>query len=316
MKFLQKNNMKKLTSIGGAILMIIAVVFIVERFRVMWDEIDFSVLTHFWIIMALVMVALFEAIWMMLNAINYRKLVKNVSGVKVDYPLAIKVYNIANLYKYIPGGVMYFIGRNQMVGPTKSLTHGKVALATVLEGILWGIVGATISFIYAFNYSVNYFHKLEIMPLAQTIFVIVLIIIILLIFLFRKKLKKAIDNLKGHIKDFSFVIFKRITWTFVLMNLWSTTFLATLIIMGAEVNFSLAITVMGLYTLSWTIGFLTPGVPSGIGVREAMMLMFLSAAIDQSILLGAIVMHRGLQVVGDVIAYGMGMLYFKIRGKK
>jgi len=68
-------------------------------------------------------------------------------------------------------------------------------------------------------------------------------------------------------------------------------------------------TIIGLYVLSWLAGFITPGAPSGLGIREAVMLMFMGAMVYEPVLLSAIVTHRALNVVGDMFSLCVGHGY-------
>jgi hypothetical protein len=65
--------------------------------------------------------------------------------------------------------------------------------------------------------------------------------------------------------------------------------------------------------LSWLAGFLTPGAPSGLGVREVLMMMFMAGTLNEGILISAMFMHRMLTVMGDVIAYGMAFTYAQVK---
>jgi len=308
----KKFDTKTLTTILGALLMIAAFIFLSRRIMLMWEDIDLSVLVSQWAIMGLVIIALIEGTNIVLSALNFRSLITNVSGIAISKTLTLLIYCKSNLYKYIPGGVMFFIGRNQIVFKTKNLTHGQVALATLFEGILWIIVAITIAALYALNYPLYHIRKLDIMPQISVIALILIPIILIMLYLFRKGLLEIYYNLKKKNKNFRFsIIFKRFASIFIILNIWAFSFLLTLIIMGAEMSISLAFTVMGLYTLSWLAGFLVPISPGGIGIREAVLLVFLGTMINEGVLLSTMVMHRLLQVMGDVLGYGAALTYNK-----
>jgi len=95
----------------------------------------------------------------------------------------------------------------------------------------------------------------------------------------------------------------------VILAMQALTFPATLLLLGQSLTPSLTTAIIGLFALSWLAGFLTPGAPSGLGIREAMMLLFLGGLVDESVLLTAIVLHRAMGVVGDVFVYGLGLVY-------
>ena len=65
----------------------------------------------------------------------------------------------------------------------------------------------------------------------------------------------------------------------------------------------------GGYALAWAIGFVVPGAPGGLGVREAMLLTFLSGAVEDKSVLIAAILFRVATTLGDA-------LFFLIARKK
>ncbi len=62
----------------------------------------------------------------------------------------------------------------------------------------------------------------------------------------------------------------------------------------------------GAYVLAWLVGFLTPGAPAGLGVRELALLFLLKGIVNEADLLFAAVLWRGITVGGDVLFFGLG----------
>jgi len=306
-----KIDIKKAVSLVGTALMVISIVFIVRQLINVRHDIDFSSLASPVVIAALFLIIAAEGFVMILNALNYQSIVFSLTGVSVKRFMVVKVYTIANLYKYIPGGVMYVVGRNRLAVEVAELSHGKVALSTVIEGVLWAVAGAIISAAYAFNHSLYYIRQIEAMPVIAAIFIAAFLVIILTILLFRRQVANFFSE-KLNIRHFKVKVALKLLFSmFMLKNLWAATFIAVLVVLGQPMTVGLAITLMGLYILSWTAGFLTPGAPSGLGIREAVLLMFMSGTINEGILISAIVIHRALQVAGDVLAYGLVFCYGK-----
>jgi hypothetical protein len=209
---------------------------------------------------------------------------------------------------------MYVLGRNKMAIDTDDLSHGKVAIATVIEGATIAVAAVLIAVAFSFEHSLYYIRQLENMHRVGIAAVLIIAIVIPVIYRFRKKLGEFLRNLKRDTKDIRLIVLvKRLSFAFVLMFLWAFTFLATLMLLGQPITLNLGITVMGLYMLSWVAGFLTPGAPSGLGVREVVMLMFMANTLNEGILISAMFMHRMLTVVGDVSAYGMALAYAQVR---
>jgi hypothetical protein len=50
---------------------------------------------------------------------------------------------------------------------------------------------------------------------------------------------------------------------------------------GVVDNWATGFIVMGSYVIAWLAGFVTPGAPAGIGVREAVLVILLATASHQ-----------------------------------
>lgn len=307
-----KMSKSKIVSLVGALLMVASLVFLGRRLftSLVASEFDLTAFLSTSVVMGLAAVAFFEGVGIWLAALNFRALVKNVSGVLVTRPLGLVVYTISNLYKYIPGGVMYIVGRNRLAVETEELTHPKVALSTVLEGVITVVAAILLIIITVFDHAVDYLRQVE----PPRAFVVVVIIIVVLAgsaaFSFRFKIKKGLDKLFDHMRVLSIpVLLKRFGFGFIIMILWGGTFLATLLVLGQPLEPAQMSMVIGLFLLSWLAGFLTPGAPSGIGIREIVMLMFMGGILYEELLFSAMLMHRIVAAAGDIAAYGAALGY-------
>ncbi len=64
---------------------------------------------------------------------------------------------------------------------------------------------------------------------------------------------------------------------------------------------------MAIFTTAWVAGFLMPGAPGGIGIRDGIIALGLGLFIDQGAGLGAAIAHRAISVLGDVSVFGLGL---------
>jgi len=314
MTFLKSIDPKKAASWVGAVLMAAALFFILRQIMSMWQDIDLSILANPWVLAALLGLALMEGVAILLASVNYRILIRNVSGITVERPLATVVYMVSNLYKYIPSGVMFVLGRNRMALETQGLGHGKVLLATVLEGVFVAAAAMILSGVLIFDYVIYYFYQLDIWPMAGLTLGAAALIVIPVLYLLRKRLGMYFKNLKAETEVLRpAVLLKRLAFGGVPMSISAISFTITLTLLGQPMTFGLGLTVIGLFILSWLAGFLAPGVPSGIGVREAVLLMFLAGTLNEGVLLSAVIIHRVLAVVGDVMGYGAAWGYARVK---
>jgi uncharacterized membrane protein YbhN (UPF0104 family) len=68
-------------------------------------------------------------------------------------------------------------------------------------------------------------------------------------------------------------------------------------------NASIIPSVLGLFILSWLIGFIMPGAPAGIGIRETMLVVVLGGLISPDMLVFSAVVLRLISIIGDVVSF-------------
>ena len=68
----------------------------------------------------------------------------------------------------------------------------------------------------------------------------------------------------------------------------------------------------GLFSLAWVVGFVTPGAPAGLGVRDAIIVTGLTAVYGAGIAVGLTVLLRFVTISGDGLAFASGVLARRI----
>jgi|WetSurMetagenome_2_1015567.scaffolds.fasta_scaffold00720_9 glycosyltransferase 2 family protein len=273
---------KSLLNWLGLGLGILGIIFIVYRFRGISDEINISAISKFqWAGILLGCAAYSGACVIQAfawhNILEYLKL-------PVKPIWSIPTFGISQMAKYIPGNVFQFASR-QAIGVSEGLPGIPLA-----KSIIWelGLMAGT-AFLFAIFIIPNYNKNVSTL-LTILIFILILIVLLFVIGLF---IGRRISNSIG-----LFAIFFSITSAIFI-------YLLTLILgWQAPPGFQL-ITLCGIYIFSWLIGFITPGAPAGVGVREIVLFSLLSPFIPEGILLLAIVVMRFITVGGDLFFYGV-----------
>lgn len=237
---------------------------------------------------------------------------RQTSCAKVTFRKAAYVYSLSNIAKYLPGSIFHFAGR-QILGSRIGWRHGEIARASLLEiGATTVTGGMLFIFIVLFTSSdelmranapsfwqVIAVHKVEIS-------ISMLAISLLALFgTHRLGLFNLIFGWSG--ARLSVVLALHIA--FFLCNLGIALALADHLT-AAPVNLSPAIISL-TYLLAWIAGFVIPGAPGGIGVREGVLVWLLAGHTDTGIAF-ALALGFGMRIVttiGDLvcalIAYGI-----------
>jgi hypothetical protein len=68
-----------------------------------------------------------------------------------------------------------------------------------------------------------------------------------------------------------------------------------------------------VFSLAWAIGFVTPGAPAGLGVREGAMMFMLSGMAPEDATLLLITAARIATLAADAVWFTVGIFYFRYR---
>ena len=60
---------------------------------------------------------------------------------------------------------------------------------------------------------------------------------------------------------------------------------------------------LGIVSISWLLGFIIPGAPAGLGVREYSLVLMLSTIMPISISISCSIIYRLLSLLSDVILF-------------
>lgn len=296
-----KNN-KTLRLIGN-LLMVFSVVFIAKKFydsRTLIGSIEWKktipLFTFASILYALIMGGF---------ALCYQFLIKRLTGKSVNSINVIYLYLRSNLYKYLPGNVFHLIGRNQ-IAKDESLPHVQVAMITTLEIILQIITVLILVLLFSAEYLIQYLTRaIQFIGENKTMFLIAGIIILIAVFFFARKIRG-----KQILKALTFISVRTIPFLLVFILFYAVYFVGFGFIyilvlhqVGVNLPASLYMTTIGVYSFSWLIGFLTPGAPGGLGIREVVMAALLTGIASQDLIVVSATLTRLVSIIGDILAY-------------
>jgi len=233
-------------------------------------------------------------------------------GKKIQFFKSFHFYNVSQLGKYIPGNIWHFVGRFGYY-KTENLTFTEINRALILE-ILFIISGSLLIglfflllnqelFFYIGNLYWRYQEVINIFLLV-VIFIVFFIIVIKKIFLI-KIIRKIFINWRLNVKIF---LVQLAVWLFL-----GTSFY--LLIQSYITGFDQYTYSIGLYAISYLIGFLFVFAPAGIGVREFILLSGLNLIdIPFEIKLSMVGFHRFIYITAEIVLAGISsinMIYLK-----
>lgn len=220
------------------------------------------------------------------------------------------VYSSTAILKYLPGNVFHFVGRN-IGGQAMGKGHWRLASATAFE-IVFSLIASLLlaSFVFSFYQGP--------LPLwtARLLF-LGLIVVGLPGVLFLPRivrwvgpwLPEAVRELR--LPSYLVAAFGCILLAYVLIMFAAS--MVALALLPADVGWQVA---SATFVLAWFIGFAVPGAPGGVGVREAAIVVGLSAYCSTAdALLFAFVM-RLVSTFADILLFGSGRILSIIHARQ
>lgn len=231
---------------------------------------------------------------------------------------AFHVYAKANIGKYLPGNVMHYVERNLFAGKL-GLSQRQIAAASASEVISLVLAAFLVGTLFAYGQIREVFQVLlEKLPFLRMLWE-----------------KFSVTRVSDAGFPDAESILRMVGWglAFAVILLlcqaachtwnkqfWNTflcslavyaavlTMLGMLLVpvcwcLGKKPDLKQALQMITAYVIAWVFGFVVPGAPGGIGVREMALTLLLEpvAGRDQILVLG--VLHRLITIAGDFLVY-------------
>jgi glycosyltransferase 2 family protein len=218
----------------------------------------------------------------------------------------ISIYGKTQILKYIPGNLLSLPGRF-ILSAQAGIQKSSLIVASIYEiiGLLMGSsLIMSIGLLITNDKNLNALFPLSNLILLISIFSPLILSTLFLHFNFFKKFQvlrafsrpKQRELLIPGTLYTSFFIFSGAIFSSVLLFILKE---------KSAIPFALAISI---FSISWLVGFVTPGAPGGIGVRESLIIIMLTNYIDQPSSILIALLMRGVTIIGDILFYFISLL--------
>lgn len=304
-----KQLLRSGTRILGLLAIGVACWFLIASLRASWRSVA-VMMNDLKVLWAVVGYSLIYATSLVLVATAWYLLVEAANGGGKRLVPALRIYAIANVAKYLPGNVFHFVGR-QLLGNRAGWSHRAIAQSSVLElGImvacalaLVGILGGMVvpSDLWETRFPIligigEYDLLFTVLIMAGGYAVL------------------AISERSGILRRFLGIRSRDLVMPGILITL----FLAAsgliadalgMVLKGSTVPIPQLIIAVA-YLASWLAGFVVPGAPGGLGVREGVLVYLLSSMTGDAYALTLAFCMRIVTTIGDgVFALSGAFLY-------
>ena len=228
------------------------------------------------------------------------------SNVKSIYIKNATFYHLTQFGKYFPGNVGQYISR-AYYSNTVNISVFKMINFIILESY-WLICAAVLSSLFI-DFSIIFDNYLFV-PLNNFYLKVVLFFAFFCFFVcFIRLLIKTLS--KKNIFSFNKIFNDQLsikTIFFITFNYFFYFVISSFILMLFIVetlnysNFSF-FNFLGIVSISWLLGFIIPGAPAGLGVREYSLVLMLSTIMPISISISCSIIYRLLSLLSDLILF-------------
>ena len=230
-------------------------------------------------------------------------------GIYLSWWDSFGIYNYTQLAKYMPGSVWQFVGR---IAIFKSRGYDSRAIShTLLAEHSWMIFVAGLLGIYPLLLDINAYIELldwsgmQFEQLENTYVWSAVCVVFVCIFPFMiawhrgSKVQRFLRWLVELTPSWKVITFLFVTWVLFGSSLW-------VMLLPFFENTSPFANIIGLYCLAWVIGFLAPFAPAGLGVREIVLVLGLSAWVNADVALLLASLNRLVYFLAELFLAAVG----------
>lgn len=293
----------KIIKVIGLILMLLSFYYIylsLKKSEINWEVLSPLLNGHSFIFM--VISFLLYLIVLYISSAFWSYLVQSFSDKKYSKRSELMVvYAKSNIAKYLPGNFMQFVGRN-ILAHKLGYKHSDIFLSTLYD-ILYVLISGVFLLVFISTLSLDNIPFINNISIPNNVFLLlaatILVFAIIVLATFKSQViqfiqkYKFVERTKG-----SFLI-----GIFVYVLIFLILGLANLILLNLFASqFSLLdyYNILFVFVISWLIGFIIPGAPGGIGIREAGFILLLSQNYQIMVVTLIPILFRIINIIGDV----------------
>lgn len=227
------------------------------------------------------------------------------SGIAAPAGALTRIFLVSQIAKYLPGNVGHLLGRMYMssrygIAPVRTgIAIGLELTATLLACLMLILLLLVASSLYGIPYRIEFMNNLLFMRDVHPISLILFIFVLIGGVLFLRNKTSILDALPRF-------IFGTLMISLAITSVAGCSLLI-LSMLSEPPDLRGALLILSVFLVSWFAGFVTPGSPAGIGVREFAFLSLLQAEYPADLLVLTIAALRLVTVVGDLIAWCAGL---------
>lgn len=310
-----KRHIKKVTNVFSWVVIALVATLFAKTLKDNWDNLEgISLRPDIFVILSLVCFV----VSIVLSGVAWGKIVDRLTGKRIPIKEAVQIHLASWLLKYVPGQAGSFL--NKIAWAKKRKIDGKKITASFIYENVFLLLASTVPTIpiLAVAMSEKFTEDVGLfVPLLLSIPLVVLVmtprvfeLILNLIFRILKKQQLSRSELLGTKDNAKFII------EFIVPRIANGAAFVFLAISMVGIEPSQYLVFGAIYVLAGIIGVLAIFVPSGLGVREAVISLFASAYIPVEQAITLAILARFYTTVADVVIAGLYVFLKSGKGSK
>lgn len=302
-------KLKKVITMLGKLLTTLSVIFVI--YSLYKTDIDWGCFSNPYIICLYILgLSFFVVFYNCINSYVWKMYVEFFSGKKAPTPKVVGIYLKSNVAKYLPGNVIQYVGRN-VLGKKLEIGQKSIIMATIAE--LLSIICGNIFFAFIMSLQntknvIGWLWSEHNLREKISIFIVLAILIIIICICCIIKYgywEKISVYLKKELLLLLTVAFSLYFVVFLVsaLVLWCITY-----ILNIDLSY---VDVASANALSWLAGYIVPGAPGGIGIREVVLVWLLEAKCLPELIMLTAVLVRICSIIGDFLSF-LGVIIYEI----
>jgi hypothetical protein len=231
----------------------------------------------------------------------------------------LKIILLSQFAKYLPGNFAHHISR-AVLARNAVKSNNSIAITMLLELILVILAACGVAVIaISFDQSISTPQFMDVPTLGKvSVFSLITLLGLAFIYLSKSNFEKVIMSQFRFSEATPYKILgRKIQYLIECFFLYTINFLllgAILYLLtesffsNAQANYWLF---TGLFSIAWILGFITPGAPAGLGVREAILVTALDPIYGPGVALSLTLSLRIVTTMGDGLGFLIGLLLKK-----
>jgi len=261
----------------------------------------------------LIKYCIFACICMLSNfilAFAWRSILEFLQKKSLPFGEIFKIYMKTFIARYIPGNIFHFVGR-QLIGNKFGINHTVLAVSSVLESFLLLAVGSVFILTGFFQnfFSISIFDRLHINNKKFLLLLVAGCFIAVIYFIYKKHLREIFGSFS--IRRMGDLVVVCLLYSLFLIINGVILFFIFSFMLKTDLKIDFLPIIICAQVFAWMGGFITPGAPGGLGVREALLSMILSDILQTDIVVSGVLLFRVVTLLGEVLALCIAILFFK-----